>query len=58
MNKLERAEGLSKVREILFSLYPDAKVINVDVNGDKIKVKPNEEYEIPLEMFEEDSNEE
>ncbi|GAV11301.1 hypothetical protein [Paenibacillus sp. NAIST15-1] len=39
-----KQEVLNEIKELLYGLYPNAKAINVDVNGDKIKVKPSEEY--------------
>ncbi|MCI1763657.1 hypothetical protein [Heyndrickxia oleronia] len=48
MSSNQKTKGLNEVRDILYDLYPSAKVITVEVNGDKIKVKPNEEYEIPV----------
>lgn len=41
-----KQEVLNEVKERLYGLYPNAKSISVEVNGDKIKVKPSEEYTI------------
>ncbi|WP_186445770.1 hypothetical protein [Paenibacillus cremeus] len=44
----EKIVGLNQVREALFAIYPNATKITVTIDGDKIKVAPNEEYEIPV----------
>jgi hypothetical protein len=44
----DKAVGLNEIRESLYALYPNATKITLTVDGDKIKVSPNEEYEIPV----------
>jgi hypothetical protein len=41
-----KQEDLNEIKERLYGLYPNAKSITVELNGDKIKVKPSEEYTI------------
>ncbi len=54
MAKTETIKELNDVREILFGLYPDATKITVVIDGEKIKVTPNEEYNVPLDLEIED----
>jgi hypothetical protein len=49
-NKITMIEGLNEVREQLFKLYPNATKISVVFDGEKIKVTPNEEYVVPLDV--------
>ncbi|MBT2759863.1 hypothetical protein [Paenibacillus sp. ISL-20] len=43
----EKLIGLNKIRESAFDLYPNANKITITIDGDKIKVAPIEDYEIP-----------
>lgn len=53
----EKVLGLNKIRDDLYALYPNATKITVSVDGDKIKVAPNEEYEIPVGAYDSESEE-
>jgi hypothetical protein len=54
----EKIIGLNKIREDLFALYPNATKISVVIDGDKIKVAPNEEYEVPVGAYDASSEQE
>ncbi|MHB0943268.1 hypothetical protein ACYCSU_16595 [Paenibacillus sp. ALE1] len=44
----EKLVGLNGIREAAFGLYPNASKITITIDGDKIKVAPIEDYEIPV----------
>jgi hypothetical protein len=44
----EKLIGLNEIREAAFELYPNASKITITIDGDKIKVSPIEDYEIPV----------
>jgi hypothetical protein len=39
---------LNKIREDIFALYPKATKITLTFEGEKIKVTPDEKYEVPI----------
>jgi len=46
----EKLKELNEIREAIFALYPNAMKITVTIDGDKIKVSPNEEFSIPVDL--------
>ncbi|MNT86770.1 hypothetical protein D3C72_2270960 [compost metagenome] len=48
-NEKEKIQGLNEIRELAFSLYPNATKIGIVIDGEKIKIAPNEEYMIPVD---------
>ena len=44
--RIEILKELNKIKEDLYTLYPDAVKIQLTVEGDKITVTPTEKYEI------------
>jgi hypothetical protein len=54
--KMEDAKlkELNEIREALFALYPNATKLTLTIDGEKIKISPNEEYVVPVELSEEE----
>lgn len=44
----DKVIGLNEIREAAFDLYPNANKITIAIDGDKIRVSPIEDYEIPV----------
>lgn len=49
-----KLKELNEIREALFALYPNATKLTLTIDGDKIKIAPNEEYMVPVEPSEEE----
>jgi hypothetical protein len=45
MNEIDKKEKLNILKDELFLIYPNATKVSLVVEGDKIKVTPEEKYE-------------
>lgn len=50
MNEDDKIKKLNEVREDIYALYPNAKKITVTFDKEKIIVKPDEEYQVIVDV--------